>query len=173
MTLAERVAVIESCKYVDEVIADSPDRLTQGFLDEHKITTVVHGDDLSPEGAESVYGPAAAAGKFVFVPRTGAISTTQVIQRVLDAAAERSDRVCRERVRPGSSHSAAAFRALSDLPHSAATRPGAKSDFANTQVGKAAWTRVVQSCPWLFGSSPSSPRTDAYQPPGQPFTGTA
>ena len=88
MTLAERVAVIESCKYVDEVIADSPDRLTQGFLDEHKITTVAHGDDLSPKGAEFVYGPAAAAGKFVFVPRTGAISTTQVIQRVLDAAAE-------------------------------------------------------------------------------------
>ena len=87
MTLAERVAVIESCKYVDEVIADSPDRLTQGFLDEHKITTVAHGDDLWPKGAELVLG-SAAAGKFVFVPRTGAISTTQVIQRVLDAAAE-------------------------------------------------------------------------------------
>jgi cytidyltransferase-like protein len=86
MTLAERVAVIESCRYVDEVIADSPDRVTQDFLDDHKITTVVHGDDLAPEGAEFIYGPAVAAGVFVFVPRTSAISTTQVIQRVLDAA---------------------------------------------------------------------------------------
>ena len=87
MTLAERVEVVESCRYVDEVIPGSPDRLTQEFLDEHRISTVIHGDDLSPEGAESIYGPAVAAGTFVYVPRSGAISTTQLIQRVLDAAA--------------------------------------------------------------------------------------
>ena len=86
MTLAERVAVIESCRYVDEVVADAPFRVTQDFLDEHAITTVVHGDDLSPEGAESIYGPAVAAGRFVHVPRTGGISTTALIQRVLDTA---------------------------------------------------------------------------------------
>ncbi len=86
MTLAERVAVIESCRYVDEVVADAPFRVTQDFLDEHAITTVVHGDDLSPEGAESIYGPAVAAGRFVYVPRTGGISTTALIQRVLDTA---------------------------------------------------------------------------------------
>ncbi len=87
MTLAERVAVIESCRYVDEVIPDAPGRLTEAFLDEHAITAVVHGDDLSPEGAESVYGPVAAAGKLTYIPRVGGISTTQLIQRVLDAAA--------------------------------------------------------------------------------------
>lgn len=87
MTLAERVAVIESCRYVDEVIADAPDRVTGAFLDEHAITTVVHGDDLSREGAESIYGPAVAAGSLVYVERLGGISTTQIIQRVLDAAA--------------------------------------------------------------------------------------
>lgn len=90
MTLTERVAVIESCRYVDEVIQDAPYRLTEAFVDEHAITMVVHGDDLSPEGAESVYGPAAAAGKLTYIPRTGGISTTQVIQRVLDAAASRA-----------------------------------------------------------------------------------
>ena len=89
MTLAERVAVIESCKYVDEVIEGAPFRLTEAFLDEHAITAVVHGDDLSPEGAESVYGPAVAAGKLICVQRTGAISTTQLIQRVLDTALRR------------------------------------------------------------------------------------
>ena len=86
MTLAERVAVIEACRYVDEVIEDAPFRVTEAFLDEHAITMVVHGDDLSPEGAEAVYGAAAAAGKLTLVPRTSGISTTQVIQRVLDAA---------------------------------------------------------------------------------------
>lgn len=91
MTLPERVAVIESCRYVDEVIADAPLRVTEEFLAEHGITTVVHGDDLSPEGAEFVYGPAAAAGKLTYIPRAGGISTTQLIQRVLDAAASRSE----------------------------------------------------------------------------------
>lgn len=63
MTLAERVAVVEACRYVDEVIADAPFRIDEAFLAEHAITTVVHGDDLSPEGAEAVYGAAVAAGK--------------------------------------------------------------------------------------------------------------
>ena len=85
MTLAERVAVIESCRYVDEVIEDAPMRVTEEFLGAHDIATVVHGDDLSPEGAEYVYGPAAAAGKLHYVPRAGGISTTQLIQRVLAA----------------------------------------------------------------------------------------
>ena len=85
MTLAERVAVIESCRYVDEVIEDAPMRVTEEFLGAHEIATVVHGDDLSPEGAEYVYGPAAAAGKLHYVPRAGGISTTQLIQRVLAA----------------------------------------------------------------------------------------
>jgi cytidyltransferase-like protein len=87
MTLAERVAVIESCRYVDEVIEDAPLQVTEKFLAEHEITTVVHGDDLSPEAAEFVYGPAATAGKGTYVRRAAGISTTQLIQRVLDAAA--------------------------------------------------------------------------------------
>ncbi len=87
MTLAERVAVIESCRYVDEVIADAPFRVTEEFLDAHDITIVVHGDDLSTEGAKLIYGPAVERGCFAFVPRVGGISTTQLIQRVLDAAA--------------------------------------------------------------------------------------
>ncbi|GIF47202.1 hypothetical protein Afe04nite_17410 [Asanoa ferruginea] len=86
MTLAERVAVIESCRYVDEVIEDAPLQVTEEFLAQHGITTVVHGDDLSPEGAEFVYGPAMAAGKLRYVRRTGGISTTQLIQRVLARA---------------------------------------------------------------------------------------
>lgn len=86
MSLAERVAVIEACRYVDEVVPDAPFHVTEEFLDAHAITTVVHGDDLSPEAAASIYGPAVATGRFVRVERTGGISTTQLIRRVLDAA---------------------------------------------------------------------------------------
>ncbi|MEO5664838.1 MAG: adenylyltransferase/cytidyltransferase family protein [Nocardioides sp.] len=81
MILAERVAVIEACRYVDEVIADAPLRLTQDFLDEHDLALVVHGDDLDEEGAADVYGPAVAAGLLRLVPRSG-VSTTDLIARV-------------------------------------------------------------------------------------------
>lgn len=85
MTLAERVAVIESCKHVDEIIAGAPFEVSADFLAQHDIAIVVHGDDLSPSDARAVYGAAAAAGKLRFVRRTGTISTTDLIQRVLDA----------------------------------------------------------------------------------------
>ena len=68
-----------------KVIEDAALQVTEEFLAEHDIATVVHGDDLSPEGAEFVYGPAAAAGKLQYVRRAGGISTTQLIQRVLEA----------------------------------------------------------------------------------------
>ena len=80
MTLTERVAVIEACRYVDEVIPDAPDRLTAEFLDEHQLAVVVHGDDLE-SGAE-VYGAAEETGRSRLIPRTTSISTTDLIARV-------------------------------------------------------------------------------------------
>jgi cytidyltransferase-like protein len=80
MTLAERVAVIEACRYVDEVIPDAPDRLTLEFLDEHQLALVVHGDDV--DAGVEVYGPAAESGRLRLVPRTLGISTTDLIARV-------------------------------------------------------------------------------------------
>jgi cytidyltransferase-like protein len=82
MTLTERVAVIEACRYVDEVIPDSPYRLTQEFLDEHDLAIVVHGDDVGADGAAEVFGPALETGVLRLVPRTGDISTTALIARV-------------------------------------------------------------------------------------------
>lgn len=86
MSLAERVAVIESCRYVDEVVVDAPFQVTEKFLAEHDIATVVHGDDVTPQDAELVYGAAAAAGKLRLIRRTAGISTTELIQRVLEAS---------------------------------------------------------------------------------------
>ena len=81
MNLAERVAVIEACRYVDEVIPDAPDRLTSDFLVKHAIVLVVHGDDLDAVAAADVYGPAVASGRLHLVPRSGAISPSDLIAR--------------------------------------------------------------------------------------------
>ena len=82
MTLAERVAVIEACRHVDEVIPDAPNRLTPQFLEEHRIALVVHGDDVDAAAAGEVYGAAVDSGRLRLVPRTGSISTTDLIDRV-------------------------------------------------------------------------------------------
>jgi cytidyltransferase-like protein len=85
MNLAERVAVVEACRYVDEVLPNAPYRITTEFLDEHRISVVVHGDDISPETLEEVFGPVSAAGKLRLVRYTAGISTTDLIRRVRES----------------------------------------------------------------------------------------
>ena len=48
-----------------------------------QIALVVHGDDLDADAAAEVYGPAVETERLHLVPRSGAISTTDVIARVL------------------------------------------------------------------------------------------
>lgn len=82
MSLAERVAVVEACRYVAEVVPDAPLVLTREFLAAQRIDLVVHGDDLDPAAAAQVYGPAVDAQILRLVPRTSGLSTTGVIARV-------------------------------------------------------------------------------------------
>ena len=84
MTLDERVAVIEACRYVDEVIPNSPHRVSREFLDDHDLALVVHGDDPGAAGLADVYGPVIEAGLLRLVPRVGGISTTALLARIRD-----------------------------------------------------------------------------------------
>jgi cytidyltransferase-like protein len=88
MTLDERVAVIEACRYVDEVIPASPNRVTREFLDEHNLALVVHGDDGAADGFADVYGPVVEAGLLRLVPQEGSISTSALLARIRDPAVE-------------------------------------------------------------------------------------
>lgn len=89
MTLEERVAVVRACRYVDEVIPDAPDVVSMDFLGQHDLSFVVHGDDISEEVIDELYGEVAAAGKLRLVPRAPGISTTELIARVQ----QRTDRL--------------------------------------------------------------------------------
>jgi cytidyltransferase-like protein len=84
MTLDERVAVVRACRYVDEVVPAAPDIVTMAFVRQHDIALVVHGDDLTREASDAVYGEVAEAGLLRLLPRTGGISTTRLIERVLE-----------------------------------------------------------------------------------------
>ncbi len=82
MTLEERVAVIQACRYVDEVVVDAPFTVTMDFLDKHDIAVVVHGDDLSEDAIDDAYGPVARSGNLRLVRYTSGISTSELIERV-------------------------------------------------------------------------------------------
>jgi cytidyltransferase-like protein len=83
MTLEERVAVIQACRYVDEVIADSPAVVTSEFMERNEISVVVHGSDISETAIEAIYGDPKREGKLELVDQLPDLSTTAIIERVL------------------------------------------------------------------------------------------
>lgn len=84
LTLEERLKVIEACRYVDEVIAAPPLRPSKEWLLDHKIDLVVHGDDFSQSLLLDQYGSSIDLGIFRMVPYSKGISTTQIIQRIVN-----------------------------------------------------------------------------------------
>jgi len=82
LSLKERVAVVEACKYVDEVIVAPPLVVSKQWLLDHEIDVVVHGDDFDENLAYEQYGPSIDMGIFQLVSYTPGISTTDIIQRI-------------------------------------------------------------------------------------------
>lgn len=84
LTLEERANMIQACKLVDEVIKAPPLRPSKEWLLEHHIDLVVHGDDFSPDLLQDQYGSSLDMGIFRSVPYTKGISTTNIIQRIVE-----------------------------------------------------------------------------------------
>lgn len=88
---AERRAVVESIKWVDEVITDVPYDLNEAFTRElytkHRIDYIVHGDDpcILPDGTDAYDAPK-REGKFKLIKRTEGVSTTDIVGRMLVAS---------------------------------------------------------------------------------------
>ena len=95
---AERCALVEAVKWVDEVIPKAPYVLTKEFMHtlftQHKIDYIVHGDDpcLLPDGSD-VYDYPKKIGRFRMVKRTEGVSTTDIVGRMLMCG--RSNRLVR------------------------------------------------------------------------------
>jgi len=80
MSDRERLTMVSSCKFVDEVIPDCPYIMSSEYLnwaiEKYKIDYVIHGDDPCIVDGKDVYEAAKAAGKFRNIPRTCGVSTT-------------------------------------------------------------------------------------------------
>ena len=83
MNLKERIAAVQACKYVDEVIGDAPLIISNEYIDKHKIDVVIHGNDYNKEQINLYYEAAIKRGIFKTVPYTQGISTSDIIRRIM------------------------------------------------------------------------------------------
>jgi cytidyltransferase-like protein len=88
LTMDERIAVVEACRYVDEVIADAPLTVDGSWLDLHRIDLVVHGDDLDDALLTRMYAVPQELGKLRLVPYTPGVSTSEIIRRITEYAGQ-------------------------------------------------------------------------------------
>jgi len=84
MSLAERVSVIEACKYVDEVIPAAPAVTTAEFVQKNSIDFVVATKAYSNKILNEYYGEPLRLNILKLVEYTNSISTTAIINRCYD-----------------------------------------------------------------------------------------
>lgn len=83
-TLKERLEIVSACKWVTKVVPGAPFTATMDVLNENHCDVAVHGDDLVLNGdGVDCYAEMKRNNRFATVPRTKAISTTNIIGRML------------------------------------------------------------------------------------------
>eukprot|EP00010_Vexillifera_abyssalis_P002500 CAMPEP_0201551514 /NCGR_PEP_ID=MMETSP0173_2-20130828/7677_1 /ASSEMBLY_ACC=CAM_ASM_000268 /TAXON_ID=218659 /ORGANISM="Vexillifera sp., Strain DIVA3 564/2" /LENGTH=398 /DNA_ID=CAMNT_0047961793 /DNA_START=15 /DNA_END=1211 /DNA_ORIENTATION=- len=84
MNNEERRIMVESCKWVDEVVENAPYETQLNVLKQHNITFAVHGEDISTnaQGQDSFH-EVKKAGMFRYIKRTQGVSTTDIVSRLL------------------------------------------------------------------------------------------
>ena len=87
MLFVVRIATVRGCKWVDEVVTNVPYIMNEEYLnyviEKYKIDYVVHGDDPCIVNGKDVYESAQKLGKYLTIPRTEGISTTDIVGRML------------------------------------------------------------------------------------------
>ncbi len=80
MTMEERISVVESCKYVDKVIPNAPLVVTPEYLNSIGAEIIVHGNDISEESRNKMYG--LVLNRYKEFKYTEGVNTTNIIERV-------------------------------------------------------------------------------------------
>jgi len=84
----ERLTMVSSCKFVDEVVPNCPYVMSTEYLESlmkrHNIDYVAHGSDPCYDlNGQEVYASARKLGIFRTIPRTEGVSTTELVGRML------------------------------------------------------------------------------------------
>jgi ethanolamine-phosphate cytidylyltransferase len=87
-TQDERIEVVMSCKWATLAAPNAPWWTALKVLDQYGCEVAIHGDDPSMTDGHDCYQEIKDAGRFATVPRTKAISTTNLIGRMLRLPAE-------------------------------------------------------------------------------------
>ena len=70
----ERLAMVKSCKFVDEVVPNTPYIMNKEYIDyifeTYNVDYIIHGDDPCIVDGKDVYEAAKNAGKYQSIPRT-------------------------------------------------------------------------------------------------------
>ena len=79
-----RQIILESCKYVNEIIPNAPLIITKDFINLHKIDLVVHGfaDPSDEKNQGEFFRESKELGKFKIIPYSNIESTTAIIKRI-------------------------------------------------------------------------------------------
>lgn len=84
MTLQERTAAVEACRWVTKSVPYAPYVTSLPWITHYGCQYVVHGDDVTSDSSgEDCYRFVKAAGRFKVVKRTPSISTTDLVGRML------------------------------------------------------------------------------------------
>ncbi|KAJ4481102.1 cholinephosphate cytidylyltransferase [Lentinula aciculospora] len=87
MSHAERLEALRHCRWVDQVAFDAPWVLTPEFIEKYQIDYVAHDEDpykAEGLGHDDVYEWVKRAGKFLPTRRTPGISTSALLERIVD-----------------------------------------------------------------------------------------
>ncbi|TQB67518.1 hypothetical protein MPDQ_005352 [Monascus purpureus] len=84
MTLEERVAAVEACRWASHCVPHAPYVTSLPWVSHYGCYYVVHGDDITSDSSgDDCYRFVKAAGRFRVVKRTPGISTTDLVGRML------------------------------------------------------------------------------------------
>lgn len=91
LTSVERYESVRHCKWVDEVVENAPWQIGRAFLEQYNIDYVAHDEEpYASAGEDDVYGFAKSLGMFLPTKRTNGVSTSELLQRIVEGYREGS-----------------------------------------------------------------------------------
>ena len=128
MNNEERLATVRACKWVDEVVFDTPYNPSLALLDKLNCEYVVHGDDMSTTAdGKDAYEEVKLAGRMKIVKRTEGISTTDLVGRLLLMTKQHHISIPEPNLSPRSSGGMMISTSPSSRTSGGSTVPGRKS----------------------------------------------